>query len=624
MKPNIILVETQEDFNLLESLCESQNNIAYDLETSGLDPYLDWPLLIQVGVHDGEGNCFAFVINPNKHPEFVTPLENILCSEGRTIIGHNIGFDYKFTLVHFGFHLDNVWDTMIVESCVTLGKRLRLGLGHVANRRLNVPLNKDVRERFVGRNKTTNFSWQEIEYAALDVAVLFPIVEQQKEEVRKLNLQNTVTLENKVIPITAEMELNGVLIDSNKWDALQPIYEKKALDSLVDFHEIVSGLRFIPVQASLFEDDIQYQIQGLVNSLNINSPLAVLKHINRQGINIEETGKRTLKANKHEPIIAALLAYRENSKLLDAFIYKIPKLINKATGRIHPRFVQLPAIDRGGSEGASTGRYACVAPNLQQMPARGEIRECFVARPGWKIITADYSGCEIIVATNLSKDPALIEFYNSGYGDLHGYVASKMFKLPIELCLKTEDENGHEVDPHYKKERASAKAIVFGTFYGQTAIGLASLLNIEVNEAQKFIDEFKSAFPKLAETLDKFGEYAARTGHIRTKIGRIKFFDNTDTSLWNRIRRQGMNFPIQGGNADITKYAMIQLRKELPRNEFLILMTVHDEIVAEVPEEKAEYYRSQMEDIMIRAANTIVPGPVGFKVGSKIADTWVK
>lgn len=628
----IIQVNSASDLDNLEEYAEKTGQITLDIESNSLDAYRGCILLIQIGV-ETDTDILAYVIPARiiNDDDVYCPIKRLIENPNIVKIGHNIGFDYKFINYLLGLEITNIYDTQIAEACITLGKQQKTSLQDVVKRRLGITVDKDIRKNFAGRKIDTVFTDQEIYYAGMDVVYLFPVWKSQQQDIKKLKLHKAVDLENHVVPITATMELNGVLIDLDRWGTLTEEYERRELSILNEIYELVGQKR--PVQQSFFEDN-QTKIQTLVTALNINNPAQAKKYLNLAGINVEDTSKLTLaKLKGQHELVDLLLQYRKVSKLNNSFLKPIPKMQHPVTKRWHPSYIQLPVFSNDEFGGASSGRYSSKDFNAQQLPQSNSVRHCFIARENHSIVTADYASVEVRIAANFSRDDTLIGFFHGDFHDFHGWAASKIFDLPIEQTSKRlELINGElvEIDPPQKDKREIAKRTTFALFYGASAHGLAHKVGLDLSVAEEVVERYYVTFPKLMSKLDAFAEYAAQTGTIRDAIGRIKFFDLPDKysneyfRIINRIKRQAKNYPIQATNASQIKYSLYLIWKHLRQYGVNILATIHDEIVCEVPNDIAQDMGNEITKLMIKAASIILPGPVGYEASCKILPHWTK
>jgi DNA polymerase I len=295
------------------------------------------------------------------------------------------------------------------------------------------------------------------------------------------------------------------------------------------------------------------------------------------------TDADTLEKLRHEhPIVDALLQYRELSKLKSTYLDALPPLVATDDRRIHTTFNQVAA---------ATGRLSSLNPNLQNIPIRGEtgrqVRKAFVASPGHTLVVADYSQIELRVLAHLSGDEALAEAFATDT-DIHAATAGKVFGLPPE-----------QVDSELRRR---AKVVNYGLAYGMNAYGLASRLGIPPDEAQEFIDAYFAGFPKIREFLDHQVTMASAEGFTATILGRRRYLpelQSPNPRIRNLGRRMALNAPIQGSGADIMKLAMIRVDAALETLPASMVLTVHDELVFEAPDEAAnevaEAARKEME-----------------------------
>jgi DNA polymerase-1 len=294
------------------------------------------------------------------------------------------------------------------------------------------------------------------------------------------------------------------------------------------------------------------------------------------------------------PIVDALLSWRELDKLNSTYLEALPKLVDPRDGRIHTTFNQAAA---------ATGRLSSTNPNLQNVPVRSEvgrqIREAFVAgEEGQVLLAADYSQIELRVLAHLSGDEGLREAFAAG-DDIHAATAAKVFGVPIA-----------QVDGEMRRR---AKAVNYGLAYGMNAWGLAQRLDLATEDAQAIMDGYFAGFPRIKEYLRAQVERARLDGYTETLLGRRRYIPEL-TSDNRRLRelgeRQALNAPIQGGASDVFKVAMIRVDEAIRERPDLgchMLLTVHDELVFEVPDERVEEAASVIADRMEHAVELSVP-----------------
>lgn len=559
--------------------------IYFDSETTGLEPFTGKVTLIQT--------YYDEKIRFNKpKPENITRLKNLL--ETNLVVGHNLKFDLKFLKHHFNIEPTNLFDTYIAEILISGGQKARQKgastLETVAWDYAGIKLKKDqdMRQSFKGKELTQ----EQIEYAAMDVAVLPEIHAKQQNQLKKLNLEKVFATEMSCIPATMWLELSGTPIDLEGAKRLEQEIRGKLESSRLNVLTILkeSGYRNLDLEG--------------MPAVNLDSPAKLLKALKAIGLDIASTDESTLSDLKH-PAGKALKEYRKHQKLLNTFLEKLPKHINPATGRIHANFNQY---------GTLAGRFSCSHPNLQQLPRDKNIRALFKGNNGSKIITADYSQIELRILAEVSKEPKFIELFNNG-GDLHKLTASLIFNK--------------QLDKVSKEERNIAKTINFGLSYGMGGGGLQANLKdngieISLDEARKYIDTFFKNYPKVKGYLDDAGQSAVRYSEIRNIAGRlIKYRPASDESGRAAILRKGKNNPIQSLNADILKAAMGRLYHRLRSQRVKLINVVHDELVFEVPGEHAETASRIVKEEMETAGKEYLKSvPVIAEV--TVGDVWQK
>jgi DNA polymerase-1 len=321
------------------------------------------------------------------------------------------------------------------------------------------------------------------------------------------------------------------------------------------------------------------------------------------------TGKRSTAASVLEelrplhPIVEKILDYRELSKLKSTYLDPLPKLIHPKTGRLHTRFNQTAT---------ATGRLSSSDPNLQNIPVRTEvgrrIRRGFVARPGYRLVVADYSQIELRLLAHLSGDENLKQVFLEGR-DIHTQTAAWMFGIPPEA-----------VDP---SQRRAAKTVVFGVLYGMSAHRLSSELSIPYAEAEGFIERYFAAYPKVRSWIERTLAEARERGYVETLFGRRRFVAELSAkvaSVRQAAERMAFNMPVQGTAADLMKLAMVKLSPKLEPLKAQLVLQVHDELVIEAPEEHAEEVAELARQTMRTAWEFEVP----LEVGTGVGENWLE
>jgi DNA polymerase-1 len=309
---------------------------------------------------------------------------------------------------------------------------------------------------------------------------------------------------------------------------------------------------------------------------------------------------------KDYPLPKILLEYRTLAKLKSTYTDKLPLMINQSTGRIHTSYNQAVAV---------TGRLASSDPNLQNIPIKSsegrKIREAFISKPNFSIISADYSQIELRILAHLSKDLGLIEAFKNNK-DIHTITASEIFNANIEEITS--------------EQRRYAKIINFGLIYGMGAFGLAKTLDITRSDAQNYIQEYFNKYPTVLQYMEESKQFAREHGYVETFFGRRLWLPEINSS--NGLRKAGaeraaINAPMQGTAADLIKLAMIQVQQWIDDNSDLkgqVIMQVHDELVFEVPDNEVEKFTKKIPQIMQNVAKLDIPLIVEISAG----ENWEK
>jgi DNA polymerase-1 len=297
-----------------------------------------------------------------------------------------------------------------------------------------------------------------------------------------------------------------------------------------------------------------------------------------------------------------ILEWRALMKLKGTYIDALPQLVNPETGRVHTSFNQAVA---------ATGRLSSSDPNLQNIPIRTElgreIRRAFIAEPDHVLISADYSQIELRVLAHLAEDDTLIAAFQRG-DDIHDQTALKVF--------------GSNSGRDAKELRSIAKMINYALLYGKTAFTLSKDIGVTPQAAQEFIDAYFAGFPRVRAFIDRTLDEGRKTGIVRTMYGRRRLFPELNSQnfqIRSSAERMAVNLPIQGTAADILKRAMIDVHAALvPHPDARMILTVHDELLFEVPKREAEEMAALVRDKMQSAATLKVPLTVDVGIG----DNW--
>lgn len=386
-------------------------------------------------------------------------------------------------------------------------------------------------------------------------------------------------IEMPLIPVIAEMEKNGVLIDLKKLKEIQKKINQEVLKK---------------------EKEI---LKEVGEEINLNSPKQLLGYFHKKGIKITSTAAEKLeKIASHYPLAQKILDYREIFKLKTTYLDPLENLIQE-DGRLHPTFLQL---------GAATGRLSCQNPNLQNIPQESSwaplIRSVFKAPEDFLLASFDYSQIELRVLAHLSQDKNMIEAFIKDE-DIHTLTAQKIFGVKKE-----------EVTPH---QRRLAKTLNFGMIYGMGYRALAQTAKISAQEAKEFIKKYFQQFPSIKDWQAEILKYCRQNEisvNINGRFRSLPYINSPNQFLASQAEREALNMPTQSLAADILKLAMIKVFSYLQENQLAskikIILSIHDELIFEVKKELAqEKYLKKIKEIMESAYSLRVPLKVRIKTG---------
>ena len=557
------------------------------------------------------GRVAALVIGLDDHAVYYAPLAHeqercldpkdvllrfaaSLSSDRPSKIGFNQKGDYLALRAH-GIELGGIdWDLLVAAYLLNSGVRspsLEALASDVLHRAI------EGREGLFGSGKTAMTCDQvEIARAAAffgeRMRVMMQLVPKLQSELERLgNAELFRDLEMPLVPVLGEMELAGVSVD-------------------LPYLQQVS--RELYEQLQRLDREIADVAHG---PINVNSPQQLARFLfedlNLPGGRKTKSGYST-DANVLEglrdqhPVVPKILEFRQLSKLKGTYVDALPLLVDARTHRVHTSFNQTVA---------ATGRLSSSDPNLQNIPIRTEVgqkvRRAFIpARPGDVLLSADYSQIELRVLAHMTDDPVLVDAFARGE-DIHARTAAEVFAIPQTA-----------VTPN---QRRLAKVVNFGLFYGLSDFGLARDTGMSTEEARTFIDAYFRAYNRVREFLEGIKIQAREQGFVETLLHRRRYIQ--DIRSPNRMLRQAaeriaINMPVQGSAADIMKLAMIRLEGYLraERLESRMILTVHDELVFEVPPGERERLIEAVPDLMATAYPMNVPVQVDLKLGPNWQD----
>jgi DNA polymerase I len=590
------LVITPEAFDRWLASLKDAPLIAFDTETTGLDPMLADIVGLSLSIEPGKA-CYV----PLSHDYPGAPvqldrdtvlaaLKPIFEDASRPKLGQHAKYDMNI-LSRYGIVVQGLKHDSMLESYVWNATATRHDMDSLAQKYLGYETIKY--EQVAGKGaKQISFSQVDLDsanrYAAEDADITLRLHHALWPRLESVPALRKVyeDIEIPLVPVLAEMEQRGVLIDVNQLRLQSQQLGKRMIELQQQAYQ-VAGHEFSldspkQLQAVLF-DELQLQVK-------VKTPTGQ-----------PSTNEEALEAiaDTHE-LPRIILDYRGLAKLRSTYTDKLAGNVNPHTGRVHTSYHQ---------GAVATGRVSSSDPNLQNIPVRTEegrrIRQAFVAPQGWSILAADYSQIELRIMAHLSGDEGLLRAFQEG-GDVHRATAAEVFGVTPE-----------EVTTN---QRRAAKAINFGLMYGMSAFGLARQLGVDRGEAGDYMARYFTRYPGVHAFMEATREQAHRDGYVETIFGRRLYLENLtarNQALRAGAERAAVNAPMQGSAADIIKRAMISVAGWLKtRDDAHMLMQVHDELVFEVRTDSVEEVRREVVARMSGAAELRVPLLVEAGVGS--------
>ncbi|SDO51526.1 DNA polymerase I [Halomonas shengliensis] len=582
------VILAQADLDAWLARLQATDTFCFDLETTSLD-YMEAQIVgVGLALEPGEAAYVPLAHDYLDAPEqldrdaVLAALKPLLEDESKTKVGQNLKYDIS-VLANVDIAVAGPLEDTMLESYVLDSTATRHDMDSLALKYLGEATTSF--EAIAGKGaKQLTFNQialeQAVPYACEDVDITLRLHRELRPRLAKEGRLAEVleAIELPLVPVLSRMERTGVALDPERLHAQSQELARR-IDALeVRAHEL-AGREFnlgSPKQLG----QILFEEQGI----------PVLKKTPKGAPSTAEAVLEELALDY--PLPKVIMEHRGLAKLKSTYTDKLPRLVNKATGRLHTSYHQAVT---------ATGRLSSSDPNLQNIPIRTEegrkIRQAFIARPGYRIVAADYSQIELRIMAHLSGDKGLLAAFAEGR-DIHAATAAEVFGVALD-----------KVTPD---QRRSAKAINFGLIYGMSAWGLGRQLHIEQGQAKVYIDRYFDRYPGVARYMERIRAQAAEEGFVETVFGRRLHLPEIRSQ--NRARRQGaertaINAPMQGTAADIIKRAMIDVDAWLRQGELdaWMVMQVHDELVFEVAEGQVERFIEQVKARMQGAAELEVP-----------------
>jgi DNA polymerase I len=597
-KTNTMIVSSEEALQVLVQSLYAAGSFALDTESTSEDPWHAQLVGISCSMAPGEAYYIPVGHIPTiegQEAERQLPLAFVLDQlrpvfEDETVhkYMHNAKYDMQL-LARCGIVVRGLaFDTMLGAYLTDPGRR-GLGLKDQVFQRLGHVMTP-ISQLIGTGSKMISMAQVPVrmaaDYAGADADMTLRLVEPITEELRRnALLELYYNIELPLLPVLMQMEMHGVALDG---DFLRTLNER------------------LGEQISALEKEI-YASVG--HQFNINSTKQLGDILfgelklpsgkkTKTGYSVSADVIENLRG-KH-PMIDLLLEYRQLAKLKSTYVDGLLALMDPVTGHVRTSFNQTIA---------SSGRLSSSNPNLQNIPVRTEvgrqIRRAFIADPSYVLLTADYSQFELRILAHITHEPRLVEAFSKDE-DIHTITAASLFNVPTSAVTKD--------------QRRLAKTVVYAVLYGQSAFGLAQITGMTNSEASEFIKRYHETFPHIKDYVESTLHQARKQGYVNTLFGRKRFFPDMHGLPFNErqaLEREAINMPIQGGNADLIKIAMIRIQHAIEEMHMKtrMILQVHDELVFEVPVEEIERTKSLVKRMMEGVAELDVPIKVELKTG---------
>ncbi|MFA6618676.1 MAG: DNA polymerase I [Candidatus Neomarinimicrobiota bacterium] len=581
---NYQLCDTLDKVKDLALKLKKQKAFAFDTETDGVNP-LTAPM---VGFSFSFKPWEAYYI-PYK-AEFLDLFKDVFADETILKVAQHAKFDILVLNQHGIEVKPALFDTMLAAYLLnpdTNSYKLEL----LSERYVHYQM-QPITE-LIGEKKSTQIPMSQVDidkltfYAAEDADITFQLYKIFSKKLEEKELTEVFeTIDVPLIPVLADMELDGVYLNVAFLKKMSSELGAKMTATMMEIHDLAGGV------------------------FNINSPkqlsMILFDKLGLKPVKKTKTGYSTdvtvLEKLKHEhPLPEKILEFRSLTKLRSTYVDALPQLVNAKTARVHGSFNQTVA---------ATGRLSSSNPNFQNIPIRTEmgreIRRAFTAqKEGWSILAADYSQVELRIMAHISKDPNLLEAFLQD-ADIHTHTAATIFNVSQEAVDAT--------------MRSTAKTINFGIMYGAGSHRISQELNIGYAEATAIIKAYFARYTGVQDYIDSTISECKEKGYVATIYGRkrqILDINSENRNLQEAAKRMAINMPIQGTSADIIKMAMIRIHNWMKKENLQskMILQVHDELVFEVHPDELELLKNKVKEIMESAAKLDVPLKVDIGIG---------
>jgi DNA polymerase-1 len=589
------LVENEGDIKVLCDFFRTKQILSLDTETTSTHP-IDAELVgLSFAVEESKAFYVPVPENRDEAQKIVDIFKPLYEDETILKVGQNIKYDMQ-VLANYGVTVKGkMFDTMIAHYLIQ--PELRHNMDYMAEVYLNyktIHIDELIGPKGKNQRSMRSLSPTDVyEYAAEDADITLRLKNVLEPKLKEAEVEDLFwDIEMPLVPVLAEMEMNGVLINTDSLQETSKLFTERMLQLEQHIYEL-AGERF-NISSPKQVGDILFGKMQIIEKPK--------KTKTGQYVTSEEVLQQL--RSKH-PIVDDILNYRGLKKLLGTYVDALPKLINPRTGHIHTSFNQTVT---------ATGRLSSSDPNLQNIPVRGEdgkeIRKCFIPEPGCQFFSSDYSQIELRVMAHLSEDEHMMQVFREGK-DLHSATAATIYKKGIDEVTRD--------------ERTKSKRANFGIIYGITVFGLAERLEIPRDEAKMLIDGFFETFPQVHDYIERSKEQVREKGYAETVFHRRRYLPDIhshNATVRGFAERNAINAPIQGSAADIIKVAMVRIFERFKREGIRskMILQVHDELNFSVyPEEKG-----RVEDIVLEEMQNAYHLRVPLVADCGWGDNWLE
>ncbi len=577
------LIDSQEKRKILIAELEKQKSFCFDTETTSLEEMDAEVLGLAISYEEGKAYYVNMPTDFEETKSILAEFKHLFTSPTIEKVAQNLKYDLKVLLKYDIQIAGPQFDTMLAHYLANPDGRH--GMDILSEQYLHY---KPVSiTELIGKKGKNQLNFRDVpldkatEYAAEDADITFQLKGKLHKELMDKQVAHLMQrLEMPLVPVLADMEMEGIRIDA-------------------DF------LGNYSIELETISKDLEKTIYNMSGAnFNIASPkqmgevlfdhMKIDPKAKKTKTGQYKTDEATLQklAAEHE-IVSKIVDYRKVNKLRSTYVDALPKLIHPKTGRVHTSYAQAVA---------ATGRLSSTNPNLQNIPIRTdmgkEIRKAFVPRDeNHTLLAVDYSQIELRIVASVAEDPGMMEAFHAGI-DIHTATAAKVF--------------GIEVADVTKEQRYKAKSVNFGLIYGQGAFGLSQNLGIKRGEAKELIDAYFEQFGGVKTYMDDTIKYCREHGYVKTLMGRKRFIpdiNSNNQTVVGYAERNAINAPIQGSAADMIKLAMINIHNRFSKMDIgtKMILQVHDELLFDVPKTELEEITAVIKEEMERAMPLKVP-----------------